>query len=47
MIYIDPGSGSMAFQFLIAGFLGFVLTFWRRIRTGLSQFFGHKTDPRP
>lgn len=39
MAYIDPGSGSMAVQFLLAGALGFCLTFWKRIVDGFRRVF--------
>lgn len=40
MSYIDPGSSSMAFQFIIAGALGLVVTFWRRIVDRCKRIFG-------
>lgn len=38
VLYIDPGSGSMIVQLLIAGVLG-VLYFFRSIRVGIVNFF--------
>jgi len=46
-MYIDPGSGSMAFQFLVAGALGFILTFWKRIRDRFRQLLGQKITNKP
>ena len=36
--YIDPGSGAMLFQMLMASVVGFFVFFWRSIRA----FFGSK-----
>ncbi len=42
VLYIDPVSGSLLFQSLIAGFLGAV-AFWRKsIWAFLSRLFGSK-----
>lgn len=42
MVYIDPGSGSMAFQLLIASSLGLILTFWKRLRKALDRLLGRR-----
>lgn len=46
LAYIDPGSGSLAIQILIAGFLGFaytVRTYWANIRASVVRVF--KREP--
>ncbi|MBI3010364.1 MAG: hypothetical protein HYY57_05220 [Candidatus Omnitrophica bacterium] len=38
--YVDPGSGSLLFQLLIAGILGAALTvksWWRKVRNVFTQ----------
>ncbi len=40
--YLDPGTGSLIVQLLVAGLLGVALTiklFWRRIRAGVASLF--------
>lgn len=42
LLYIDPGSGSMLFQLLIAGVLGALYSikvFWVRIKAFLGRLF--------
>jgi hypothetical protein len=41
--YIDPGSGSMLFQLMLAGILG-VLTFFKNIKNFILSIFGKKND---
>lgn len=41
--YIDPGSGSMIFQLLLAGILG-ILTFFKNIKYFVLSLFGKKKD---
>lgn len=39
--YLDPGSGSLVIQFLIAAVVGAMFTvkvFWRNVKTFLSRF---------
>ena len=43
--YIDPGTGSLFIQILIAGFLGLVLTvksWWSRLFESFKKFFHGK-----
>jgi hypothetical protein len=45
--YLDPGSGSMILQLLIAGFLGALFTiktWWREIKAYFSSIFGKKKN---
>lgn len=45
--YVDPGTGSMVLQGVIAGILGVGLTlklYWRRIRTRLT---GNRPNDKP
>lgn len=45
LLYIDPGSGSMLFQILIAGLLGglyAIKTFWNRIIIFFQKLTGKK-----
>lgn len=42
MAYIDPGSGSMALQVILAGALGSLIAFRRRIGAILRTIFGRK-----
>jgi hypothetical protein len=47
LLYIDPGSGSMLFQILIAGLLGglyAIKTFWNRIIIFFQKLTGKKTS---
>jgi len=42
LAYLDPGTGSYIFQFIIAGLLGLVFgvkTFWRKSVTMISSLF--------
>lgn len=42
LLYIDPGSGSMLFQLLIAGLLGAlygIKLFWTRIKLFFAKLF--------
>jgi len=46
MAYLDPGSGSMVVQLLLAGFAGAAVAlkvFWRKI----CAFFGFKKSEKP
>lgn len=46
-LYLDPGSGSLLIQLLLAGILGvgvFAKIFWRKIT---AFFGGKKSDPTP
>lgn len=40
MTYIDPGSGSMALQVILAGALGSLIAFRRRIVDLMRSIFG-------
>ncbi|MCK4785238.1 MAG: hypothetical protein KAV87_15925 [Desulfobacteraceae bacterium] len=40
--YLDPGTGSMLLQALIAGVTIFIGVFWRRLRSSFSRFFRKK-----
>lgn len=42
MAYIDPGSGSMAFQVILAGALGSVIALRRRLGALIRSLFGRK-----
>ena len=42
LLYIDPGSGSMLVQALIAGFLGFSL-FFKHLKFKVVSFFKGKS----
>ena len=42
LLYLDPGSGSVIVQALIAAFLG-AGVFFKSIKLWASQFFGNKT----
>ncbi len=42
LLYIDPGSGSMIVQALIAGFLGFSL-FFKQLKFKVISFFKGKS----
>ena len=46
--YLDPGSGGMALQFIIAGFAAvaaFFAMFWRKITSFFGRLFGrNKTN---
>ncbi|MCL6430639.1 MAG: hypothetical protein K6V36_07215 [Anaerolineae bacterium] len=47
--YLDPGTGSLIVQLLVAGLLGVALTirlFWRRIRAGVALLFRREKLPR-
>jgi len=46
-MYIDPGSGSMALQVMLAGALGLAVTFWRRIRQILAMLFSRQSGNKP
>ncbi len=48
LLYIDPGSGSVLFQMLIAGFLGF-LFYLKRIKNFFLRLVGRqkKNDALP
>ena len=42
LLYIDPGSGSMLFQIIIAGLLGALYSiklFWTRIKLFIAKVF--------
>ena len=45
--YIDPGTGSMVLQLVIAGILGALYTiklYWRRISAVLAKLLGRKSS---
>ena len=45
LLYIDPGSGSMLFQLLLAGVLGAgyaVKTFWHKIKAFFQKVTGKR-----
>jgi hypothetical protein len=45
--YIDPGTGSLIVQAIIAGIAGglfAIKTFWRQIKSFFSNLFSKKTD---
>jgi hypothetical protein len=47
MAYIDPGSGSLLYQFLIAAFLGFAITvriYWGKVKTILVRLISKGSD---
>ena len=47
MAYIDPGSGSMILQVILAGILGglfAIKVFWQRVKAFFKALFGKKTD---
>jgi hypothetical protein len=47
LAYLDPGSGSFIFQFLIAGGLGALFlakTYWRKIKAFLGRLFSKRGD---
>lgn len=44
-LYLDPGSGSMIVQALIAGALGFVM-FFKNLRYKITHFFSKTTPNR-
>jgi len=46
MAYIDPGAGSMALQFIIAGFFGLIFTVRRKLWAGFRLLFGPKPNDR-
>lgn len=43
LLYLDPGSGSMLVQFIIAGVLG-AITFFKHIKLYLQSFFSKSSD---
>ena len=46
LAYIDPGSGSLLLQVLIAGLLGLAFTlrlYWRRLKNFLGRFLSGST----
>lgn len=43
-MYIDPGSGSMTFQLIMAGVLGYCLVNWRRFQAFIRRLFGGNQD---
>lgn len=43
LLYIDPGSGSILFQLLMAGVLGF-LFYLKRLRRSFYHLIGKKTE---
>lgn len=50
LAYLDPGTGSMILQVLLASLLGCAMTiklFWHQIKTFLGFAGGKKTDPDP
>lgn len=42
MAYIDPGTGSMALQVILAGALGSVIALRKRISSLMHRLFGRK-----
>ncbi len=48
MAYIDPGSGSMILQVILAGLLGglfAIKVFWQRVKAFFTALFGKKNQP--
>ena len=43
LLYLDPGSGSMIIQLLIASLLG-VVTFFKHIKVRVKHFFSKPSD---
>ena len=43
LLYLDPGSGAMIIQALIAGVVG-VLMYFKNLKNRILGFFGKKTD---
>lgn len=43
MHYIDPGSGSMVFQLLLASVLGSIITFRKEVVGLFRRIFGRNT----
>ncbi|MDI7275208.1 MAG: hypothetical protein QME94_04445 [Anaerolineae bacterium] len=47
--YLDPGTGSLVVQLLVAGLLGVALTvrlFWRRIKAAFVRLFRRERTPQ-
>ena len=47
LAYLDPGTGSMILQALIAGLVGAAFAikmFWHKIKSGLARLFGKSRD---
>ena len=47
LAYLDPGTGSMIIQALIAGLVGAAFAikiFWHKIKSGLARLFGKSRD---
>ena len=47
LAYLDPGTGSMILQALIAGLVGAAFAikmFWHKITSGLARLFGKSRD---
>lgn len=45
--YLDPGTGSLILQMLIAGIIGAMYTvklYWYRLKTFVAQLFGIETE---
>jgi len=43
--YLDPGTGSLILQMLIAGIMGSIFTiklYWYQLKTFITKLFGHK-----
>lgn len=45
LLYIDPGSGSILFQLLVAGVLGF-LFYLKKLRRAFYRLLGKKTEEK-
>lgn len=43
LLYLDPGSGALIIQALIAGVVG-VLMYFKNLKNRILGFFGKKTD---
>jgi hypothetical protein len=46
LLYIDPGSGNLLLQFIIAGCLG-VIFFFKNIGYAVKSFFGKSKNDHP
>jgi hypothetical protein len=44
LAYIDPGSGSILIQVILASFIGGIAVFWQKLK---SFFTGKKPDTKP
>lgn len=49
ILYIDPGSGSLIFQIILAGFLGGVYAvklYWKKIKDFFNSVLSKKKDEK-